>query len=81
LSGQRQPLHNSVPGPRSSAPPGFTSTQHQQAQHAFSPHQQALFASTVQGSGIASQPNAYSQETYLLQALNTMTLQELADLN
>nr|GEX84066.1 hypothetical protein [Tanacetum cinerariifolium] len=47
LSGQRQPLYNSVQGPRSSAPPGFTSTQHQQAQHAFSPQQQALFASTV----------------------------------
>nr|GFD07673.1 ribonuclease H-like domain-containing protein [Tanacetum cinerariifolium] len=76
-----QPLHNSVPGPRSSAPPGFTSTQHQQAQHAFSSQQQALFASTVQGSGIASQPNAYGQETYLSQALNTMTLQEPADLN
>nr|GFC28739.1 hypothetical protein [Tanacetum cinerariifolium] len=29
LSGQRQPLRNSVPCPRSSAPPGFTSTQHQ----------------------------------------------------
>nr|GEY08400.1 protein DETOXIFICATION 16-like [Tanacetum cinerariifolium] len=81
LSGQRQPLHNSVPGPRSSAPPGFTSTQHQQAQHAFSPQQQALFTSTVQGLGIASQPNAYGQESYLLQALNTMTLQEPADLN
>nr|GEU96843.1 hypothetical protein [Tanacetum cinerariifolium] len=52
-----------------------------EAQHAFSPQQQALFASTVQGSGIASQPNAYGQETYLLQALNTMTLQEPADLN
>nr|GEU84566.1 ribonuclease H-like domain-containing protein [Tanacetum cinerariifolium] len=48
LSGQRQPLYNSVPGPRSSASPGFTSTQHQQAQHAFSPQEQALFASTVQ---------------------------------
>nr|GEV17898.1 ribonuclease H-like domain-containing protein [Tanacetum cinerariifolium] len=81
LSGQRQPLHNSMPGPRSSAPPSFTSTQHQQAQHAFSPQQQALLASTVQGSGIASQPNAYGQETYLPQALNTMTLQEPADLN
>nr|GEX24642.1 ribonuclease H-like domain-containing protein [Tanacetum cinerariifolium] len=81
LSGQRQPLHNSVPGPRSSAPPGFTSTKHQQAQHAFSPQQQALFASTVQSSGIASQPNAYGQETYLPQALNTMTLQEPTDLN
>nr|GEY26741.1 ribonuclease H-like domain-containing protein [Tanacetum cinerariifolium] len=81
LSGQRQPLHNSVPGPRSSAPPGFTSTQHQQDQHAFSPYQHALFASTVQGSGITSQPNAYGQEIYLPQALNTMTLQEPADLN
>nr|GFB91388.1 hybrid signal transduction histidine kinase M [Tanacetum cinerariifolium] len=37
LSGQRHPLYNSVPGPRSSAPPSFTSTQHQQAQHAFNP--------------------------------------------
>nr|GEU44975.1 putative reverse transcriptase domain-containing protein [Tanacetum cinerariifolium] len=81
LSGQRQPLHNSVPGPRSSAPPGFTSTQHQQAQHAFSPQQQALFASTVQGSGITSQPTAYGQETYLPLALNTMTLREPRDLN
>ncbi|GJX49899.1 hybrid signal transduction histidine kinase M [Tanacetum coccineum] len=52
-----------------------------EAQHAFSPQQQALFASIVQGSGIASQPNAYGQETYLPQALNTMTLQEPADLN
>nr|GFA54297.1 hybrid signal transduction histidine kinase M [Tanacetum cinerariifolium] len=59
LSGQRQPLHNSVPSPRSSAPPGFTSTQHQKAQHAFSPQQQALFTSTVQGLGITSQPNVY----------------------
>nr|GEW02260.1 ribonuclease H-like domain-containing protein [Tanacetum cinerariifolium] len=33
------------------------------------------------GTGIASQPNAYSHETYLPQALNTMTLQEHADLN
>nr|GFB46716.1 hybrid signal transduction histidine kinase M [Tanacetum cinerariifolium] len=81
LSGQRQSFHNSMRGPRSSAPPGFTSTQHQQAQHAFSLRQQALFASTVQGSGITSQPNAYGQETYLPQALNTMTLQEPADLN
>nr|GEU91511.1 hypothetical protein [Tanacetum cinerariifolium] len=81
LSGQRQPLYNSVPSPRSSAPPGFTSTQHQQAQHAFSPQQQALFTFTVQGSGIASQPNAYGQETYLPQALNNMTLQEPTDLN
>nr|GEY80206.1 hypothetical protein [Tanacetum cinerariifolium] len=51
------------------------------AQHAFSLQQQVRFASTVQGSGIASQPNAYGQETYLSQALNTMTLQEPANLN
>nr|GEX25915.1 ribonuclease H-like domain-containing protein [Tanacetum cinerariifolium] len=47
-------VHASNSCPRSSAPPGFTSTQHQQAQHAFSLRQQAL---------------------------NTMTLQEPADLN
>nr|GFC03353.1 hybrid signal transduction histidine kinase M [Tanacetum cinerariifolium] len=40
-----------------------------------------LATSNIRGSGIALQPNAYGQETYLSQALNTMTLQEPANLN